>query len=528
MGRRRKLKPETREKMSESAKARAERESRSGTGRPGSPSSSKLYRKTTEPPVAILQEKQFLRWPQTHDELDLFVQAVWGYRLPRTAVCPGHVAPFDAFAQAFFADEPVTVWEASRGFGGKTAMLSVLCLTEALTMGCGVVILGGSGAQSLNVHRATDSAWEAPHAPRKMITKSTTFDTVLNNGGHIRSLTASETSVRGPHPLRLRLDEIDEMSLKILESAQGQPMKDRLKPQLETQTVMSSTHQYPDGTMTAILKRADENGWPVNKWCYKETSNPHDGWLSATEIARKRKEITAAMWRTEYDLQEPSFAGRAIDTACVEAAFDPHFGTYPGVEHDVVVTEQPGQYDPNRFAPYITGVDWAKEHDYTVVATFKTDVTPWQCVAWKRYRRVPWPAAVNRAQMQWRKYGGRFVHDSTGLGGVIDDYLNVTTAERSAKVIVAQTLGGLSRKAMFNEYIAGIEAGQIVYPRIEWAFDEHRYVTENDLFGTGHPPDSFVAGALAWSLRPPTVTRHTGVGALPITVGGRRSGWIGA
>ena len=43
-------------------------------------------------------------------------------------------------------------------------------------------------------------------------------------------------------------------------------------------------------------------------------------------FARKRAEITAQMWRTEFDLQEPSAEGRAIDPEAVEWAFDAALG----------------------------------------------------------------------------------------------------------------------------------------------------------------------------------------------------------
>ena len=157
----------------------------------------KGYRKV-DPLAPIAADKFFQRWPQDDDELDLFVQAVWGYRLPRTRVCPGHRAPFEAFADAYFARSPISVWKASRGFGGKSAMLSILCLTEILTLECGVTILGGSGAQSQNVHRSADSAWAAPNAPRKLLDKSTMFDTTLHSGGWMRSLTATALILSKP------------------------------------------------------------------------------------------------------------------------------------------------------------------------------------------------------------------------------------------------------------------------------------------------------------------------------------------
>ena len=87
-------------------------------------------------------------------------------------------------------------------------------------------------------------------------------------GNTITALTASQTSIRGAHPARLRLDEADEMRLPILEAAQGQTMD---QGAVRAQTVIASTHQHPDGTMTTVLQRAAEQGWPVYQWCWQET-----------------------------------------------------------------------------------------------------------------------------------------------------------------------------------------------------------------------------------------------------------------
>jgi hypothetical protein len=452
------------------------------------------------------------RWPQTDDELYWWVQAVWGIRIPRTTVCMGHKAPFQAFADAFFGRAPVTVWKASRGFGGKTRILSALSLTEAVILGAEVSLLGGSGAQSLNVHAASQEMWHAPHAPKQLWkTDPTKYDTHLLNMGYIRSLMASQTSVRGPHPQRLRLDEIDEMELEILEAAQGQPMRKR---GIETQTVMSSTHQHPDGTMTHILKRAAELHWPVYEWCYKESSNPVDGWLTSDEVDRKRQEIPTHMWETEYDLQEPNFEGRAIDTAKVEKCFDPTLGIFDG-KTPVLIQE------PIAKVEYITGIDWAKEQDKTIVATFRTDMLPWVCVAWQQMNRMPWPVMIQKALRQWKAYGGTLVHAATGIGNVIDDTIRAelpASARNMVKPIVMG--GGRARADLFTEYISGIESEEIRYPRIDYPYSEHKYAIVDDLYGRGHPPDSVVAGAMAWHARKHRVPKFV----LPVG-GTRASAW---
>lgn len=440
------------------------------------------------------------RPPQDDDELWYLVDLMWGIRIPKVSVCPGHCAPFDAFADAYFARSPVSVWKASRGFGGKSFLLSTLTLTEAVVLNADVNLLGGSGAQSQNIHEHTARMWDWPGSPTHLLQGDPTkFVTVLNDGNVtsvIKALMASQRSVRGPHPQRLRLDEIDEMELAIAEAAQGQPMeKVKGGEMIESQTVMSSTHQYPDKTMTEMLKRAREKGWGVFEWCYRESmgTDTEPGWLRKTAVDRKRAEIPQHMWDTEYDLQEPSFAGRAIDTDAVERYFvhNSKGPQYLGGNGEVLIFEKP---EPN--AKYCTGVDWAKEQDWTVVATFRTDVRPWRVVAWSRVNRLAWPVMVNIVHKRLNMYGGILVHDATGVGDVVDDML-----EWPREYVKAIKLVGRERELIFNDYISAIENDELRSPRIEFPYGEHKYVTWEDLFGGGkknHPPDSFVAGAMAW------------------------------
>ena len=74
---------------------------------------------------------ELTRPPQNEDELWHVVKALWGIELPRQQICPDHVAPFTAFAHAYFATYPNwALWYGSRGTG-KSYMLALLGLTKA-------------------------------------------------------------------------------------------------------------------------------------------------------------------------------------------------------------------------------------------------------------------------------------------------------------------------------------------------------------------------------------------------------------
>src|SRR5207244_1681854 len=116
---------------------------------------------------------------------------------------------------------------------------------------------------------------------------------------------------------------------------------------------------------------------------------------------------------------------------------------------------------------------------------------PARWVAFERVQRRPWPQMVARLDARLARYPGYAVHDGTGLGNVVADLLH---HDADAMMLV-----GRDRQDLFSEYIAAIERHEMVGPRIAFPYREHRFCRLEDLYGTGgHPPDSVVAGALAW------------------------------
>lgn len=433
--------------------------------------------------------------PTTPDALHEWVYDTLNVWIPRERCCPHHVSPFDAFTHAYFAETPLCVWLASRGFGGKSFLLALLTLTEAITLGAAVNLLGGSGEQSQRVHsyiagtdpNAYGKFWDSPRAPKHMLVSDPTKREMrLSNGAFVKALMASGSSVRGPHPQRLRLDECDEMDLDIFDAAMGQTMAAR---GVTPQTVCSSTHHKPDGTMTEILKRATDRGWPVFEWCYRENLEPH-GWLAHSEVDRKKGEVPLSMWDIEYELQKPSPKTRAIDSEAVEALFDRSLGQFQGRASEVVRL-----VEPLHLRSFYHGTDWARDVDWTIIHTMEetSGSQPDRLAAWARHGRKPWPLMIRAYNERVEEYGGPSAHDATGVGSVCDDFLEVESMPfdfRNRK----------ERTDMLWNYVAAIEKGtEFVYPRIDYAYLEHLYATNEDLYmPSGHLPDTMAAGALAW------------------------------
>jgi hypothetical protein len=444
-----------------------------------------------------LRPAERARVPKTDEELWDWVARYAGVHIPRESCCAGHSAPFAAFAEAFFARVPISVWLASRGFGGKSFLLATLAWTESVLLGAGVSVLGGSGEQSENVHsylagthpNAIGRFWDAPLAPRHLLKTDPTKRTLhLTNGGQVKALMASSRSVRGPHPQRLRLDECDEMDLLIFDAAMGQTMEAR---GVSSQIVCSSTHHKSDGTFTEIRRRAREKEWPLHEWCYRENLTTNRvGWLAPAEIERKRAVVPKSMWEIEYELQLPSPAGRAIDPESVKALFDKSLGNYYGGEGERIRI-----VEPFHLREFYHGTDWARDEDWTIIHTMQETKAgnPDKLAAWVRLGRRPWPQMIKAHNDRIREYGGASAHDSTGVGGVCDDYLEVPSAGFNFT-------NRRERSEMLSNYVAAIENGTLlVYPMIEYAYSEHLYATNEDLYmPSGHLPDSVAGAALAW------------------------------
>ena len=193
-----------------------------------------------------------------------------------------------------------------------------------------------------------------------------------------------------------------------------------------------------------------------------------------------------------------SAEGWAIDPAAVERMFDATLGTHISagdLEH-----LWRGQSGPSaeRACPdpagawYCTGIDWAQKRHYTVAAVVRCDTTPLQVVAGYRIQRRPWPEMTERVGALLDEFPGPATHDATGAGSAIGEFPALAPHDQLQGV----TMVGRDRVDLFRNYIAAIERHEIVCPRIDVFYTEHLYCGEDELFGSGHPPDTVVAMAL--------------------------------
>lgn len=437
------------------------------------------------------------------EDLALFLDKAFGVRIPRVAVCEGHVSPWFAFCEAFFARVPVSIWVGARGLGGKTFMMGTLALAEAILLGASVNVLGGSGEQSARLLETHEVLWRHPDAPRELLRSApAAHRTRLKGGAKILALKASQHSARGGHPHRLRMDEVDDMDRAILKAALGQVGPAAGVP---SQVVLGGTYHLPDGTMRYVLKElSKEKAWPIRRWCWRESLVANGGWLTDEKLERTRVTVPASMWAVEYDLQEPSAEGRIFSEDQLKVLFQKELG-----EVKTGLSEAWRADALPTLVVYAHGQDLAEERHHSVRVGLKCDERPWRIVDYERSRGVAYEVTAMRFRSALTSLPGPSRFDKTGPGTMFDRLLLyneqgelVGPIDRCEGLKTTPGLGRgpgtISRALLLGQYATAVSQGELVGPSIETLEEEHRYANQDQLFGKGHPPDGIVACALAY------------------------------
>lgn len=390
--------------------------------------------------------------------------------------------------------------KASRGLAGKSFAMAAVATCRAVTMDQRVNIMGGSQDQSKNVQQYIKGIhenvrgfwWEWRFAPKWLLAPSSDTEQRFTNKGAVKALSHSQTHARGGHPKLLMLDEADEMQKTVVDAALGQAQSALTET---ANTVIGSTHHNVDGTMTWLLEElAIENEWPIMEWCYLENHVDNGGWLDDEAIERKKKTMSAERWRVEVEMQEPAPENRTFTEEQLELIFDKAWG-----EMMVDIPDVEGfEYrfiQPAYGGDFVTGADWGRTH-YTCIHTFReSDSGPDQLAAWNYLRLGDWPAKINLYNERMRDYGGKGKHDQTGIGDVIQGFIDPGVNS------VGFFFNNVTERAeIFNLYVMAGMDGDYTLPMIPRLFKVMSRLTNDHVYYGKHPPDEFVAGALAFSL----------------------------
>ena len=273
------------------------------------------------------------------DELLSFIESFFfdksgnPLHIPRANVCPEHTAPAEYIVDSFFEVFSDSICWASRG-GGKTLLGALATWLDSIfKVGCATKILGASQEQSKRMYEhltGEGDGWglvtdDFRHLLRgEMLAQRT----VLTNFSNIQILTASSRSVRGAHPQKLKLDEVDEMDPRIYEAALLVPHNRR--GIISSVNIYSTMHRS-NGLMDQIISEAPQRGFKIYHWClldilekcpewrkceecYLEEdcegrARNADGYYGIDLAITKKRQVSEETWQSEMLCRRPSTGG---------------------------------------------------------------------------------------------------------------------------------------------------------------------------------------------------------------------------
>lgn len=464
--------------------------------------------------------------PEDEEKLWHWFADVWGYRIPRRKVCNECTAPFDVMKACWFQIAPQILILGGRG-AGKTYSMTHLAVARMVTQHVPGRIIGGSGDQAELIMdylnggekvRSSGSLWDAPRAPLEVLVTPRRpgmnyQETAL--GGSLEALKSSSTAVRSRHPVHLYGDEIDEMRPKIFQGATGMPLGVAAREDLgmgpvASSTTLCSTWHKPNGVVTQLRREMADKGLPILKYCYREVLVSNGGWYPDEELEAKRLTVNPRTFEIEYDMKAPLEGDTVFDEDDLKLMFRRELGEFkghPGTRIEVI--------NPHPKLVFVHGCDWGLTKDWTIFTCGTEnpqDKGRIYCVAWERHGGggpTKWPEIKSRWNDMRVRYRGLreagissefkyALHDSTSLGGKAVDQDFAFGDYEAGAAEGFDFSNRVERKRIFLQYIEACQAGEMVYPFIEWAYIDHQYVTYQDILGSGHPPDSFVSGALMY------------------------------
>jgi hypothetical protein len=253
-----------------------------------------------------------------------------GYFFGTMGRCEGHRAPLEFLFDAFLERTPsLLVWGPRSG--GKSLTLALLTWLNSLYKpGCQTRVLAGSLEQGQQVYSHTLSFWERfPEAQALLATPPRKTVTVLKNRSEFRILTASQTSIRGPHPQKLIIDEVDELAPDLLEAALSQPVATL---SIKSTIVIASTLHRAGGVMDDLIGKAGEMGFKLYPFCILDVAQRcqkkcergetpsglcnlwedcrgllkrKEGYFPIEELQRKKRTLPRKVWEIEWLCQKP-------------------------------------------------------------------------------------------------------------------------------------------------------------------------------------------------------------------------------
>ncbi len=229
---------------------------------------------------AILNPTDDNDGPQTDDELHEFIKETYGLDIPRKSVCPDHDAPFQAFADLYFARRRSMLWMTNRG-GAKTQMAALWHLLSAKFKKCDGISVGAIEEHAQRVYdRLRELLSKESGVPvadiekHPDLVKSLLRQTDWKNGAVVEIVPGTDTAVNGPHHPHCHVDEQELMKPSVFQESRNISLS---KGSNKAQDLITSTRKRAHGPMQTLvndIKEAERSGfdppYDLRTWCVFE------------------------------------------------------------------------------------------------------------------------------------------------------------------------------------------------------------------------------------------------------------------
>lgn len=236
--------------------------------------------------AAILAVKHVQQnWsPKDNDQLWSYIAEVIELRIPRTAVCENHCAPFDFVADAFFergnADKLII---GNRG-SGKTQLSGMLiglnakfkAKIEAVSAGA----IENQAKKCYDYFKKTVMLFDGFYNKRDVKIRESNFP----NGSKVEVVIGTMSGVNSPHPHVAHLDEIELLRPGVFEESANMAQSkthtiDGKQVTYKAQNWLTSSWKKPRGLVTKLFDEIAEAEreqrrppYAVYRWCVFETT----------------------------------------------------------------------------------------------------------------------------------------------------------------------------------------------------------------------------------------------------------------
>jgi len=219
------------------------------------------------------------------DILHFYIRVFLGFSIPRKKICRDHVAPFTFMCDMFFEKVRNAIAFANRT-GGKTQNVAILNQLDMMFKpGCEIASAGSTQDQAarcydyfLRFHMDND------YIADQLAKEPTKKYSIYENRSLTEVITGSMKGMNGPHPSKVRIDEVELMDWDVLQQglSMAQSKKDKNGKLTMAQScffcitgdtlidIPRNMSDSPEGISVIELKKRFETGEKLYCYCYNE------------------------------------------------------------------------------------------------------------------------------------------------------------------------------------------------------------------------------------------------------------------